>query len=128
MKLKSFLKKKLVRVKKEKVLIPCLEGNILQGKKALITGGSSGIGYAIAKSFLKNGSSVVICGRNSERLKNAKNNLVTECKCSSSDITTLELDISSVDNMKKTLNDFLKDKRIEIFVNNAGGKIWKSFS
>ncbi|WP_449124803.1 SDR family NAD(P)-dependent oxidoreductase, partial [Pseudomonas viridiflava] len=76
MKLKSFLKKKLVKVKKEKVLIPCLEGKILQGKRALITGGSSGIGYAIAKSFVKNGASIVICGRNSKRLEDAKNSLV----------------------------------------------------
>lgn len=127
MRLKSFLKEKLVRVKKEKILIPCLEGNILQGKKALITGGSSGIGYAIAKSFLKNGASVVICGRNSKRLEDAKSYLVTECKCSPSDIVTLELDISSVENMKKILNNFLKDNRIDIFVNNAGVNFGKVF-
>lgn len=127
MRLKSFLKEKLVRVKKEKILIPCLEGTILQGKKALITGGSSGIGYAIAKSFLKNGSSVVICGRNSKRLEEAKKKLVTECKCSLSDVTTLELDISSVENMKKILNNFLKDNRIDIFVNNAGVNFGKVF-
>lgn len=120
MKLKSFLKKKLVRVQKEKVLIPCLEGNILHGKKALITGGSSGIGYEIAKSFLKNGSSVVICGRNEKRLEKAKNNLISECKCLPNSITTLELDISSVDSMQKKLSNFLQDNYIEIFVNNAG--------
>ncbi|MBE6162301.1 MAG: SDR family oxidoreductase [Streptococcus equinus] len=127
MKLKSFLKKKLVKVKKEKVLIPCLEGKILQGKRALITGGSSGIGYAIAKSFLKNGASVVICGRNSKRLEDAKNSLVVECECSSNNITILELDISSVDSMTKILNNFLKDNQVEIFVNNAGVNFGRVF-
>jgi NAD(P)-dependent dehydrogenase (short-subunit alcohol dehydrogenase family) len=127
MKLKSFLKKKLVKVKKEKVLIPCLEGKILQGKRALITGGSSGIGYAIAKSFLKNGASIVICGRNSKRLEDAKNSLVVECACSSNNITILELDISSVDSMTKILNNFLKDNQVEIFVNNAGVNFGRAF-
>lgn len=127
MKLKSFLKKKLVKVKKEKVLIPCLEGKILQGKRALITGGSSGIGYAIAKSFVKNGASIVICGRNSKRLKDAKNSLVVECACSSNNITILELDISSVDSMTKILNNFLKDNQVEIFVNNAGVNFGRVF-
>ena len=37
----------------------------------LITGGASGIGYAMAKAFLDAGSTVVICGRNSQRLLEA---------------------------------------------------------
>lgn len=119
MKLKSFIKQ-LLKIRKEKVVIPCFEGNILQGKKALITGGGSGIGYAIAKSFLKNGASVVICGRNSKRLEDARSNLVVECGCSLSDISTLVLDISSIENMKKILHEFLNGNRVEIFVNNAG--------
>lgn len=120
MKLKSFLKKKLVRVQKEKVLIPCFEGDILKGRKALITGGSSGIGYSIAKSFLKNGASVVICGRNVDRLEKAKANLANECNCSLSNITAVKLDISSVESMEKILTNFLQDNYIDIFVNNAG--------
>ena len=45
-KIKSILKK-MFRIKKEKVLIPCIEGHYLEGRCALITGGSSGIGYSI---------------------------------------------------------------------------------
>ena len=122
MKIKEFLKKKLVKTKKEQVSIPCLEGHFLDGRKALITGGSSGIGYAIAKSFLINGASVVLGGRNEEKLENAKARLCTECKCDILRIDTLVLDISKVEDMKKSLWAYLKkdNVKIDIFVNNAG--------
>ena len=120
MKIKTFLKKKLIKVQKEKILIPCLEGKILNGKSAFITGGSSGIGYAIANSFLKNGANVVISGRNIEKLRDAKQELVKECQCNEKMVDILELDISSVSKMKSKLLEFLEGKRIDIFVNNAG--------
>ena len=118
----EFLSKKLVKIKKEQIFIPCLEGHFLDGRMALITGGSSGIGYAIAKSFLVNGAGVVLCGRNEVNLENAKEKLCTECRCENLRIETLVLDISKVEDMKKTLLTYLaKDNvRIDIFVNNAG--------
>ena len=44
---------------------------LLKGRCALITGGTSGIGFAIAKAFLDAGASVVITGRSQERLSKA---------------------------------------------------------
>lgn len=43
----------------------------LQGKKALITGASRGIGFAIAQAFVREGAEVVITGRDIETLKSA---------------------------------------------------------
>ncbi len=43
---------------------------LLKGKTALITGGSDGIGYAIAEAFASQGAGLVLIGRDSEKLNN----------------------------------------------------------
>lgn len=40
---------------------------MLEGKVALITGGTSGIGKSIAEAFLKSGATVIITGRNEKK-------------------------------------------------------------
>lgn len=45
------------------------DAKVLDKKVALITGGSGGIGYAIAKSFIESGCHVIITGTNAEKLK-----------------------------------------------------------
>ncbi|CAG7948063.1 unnamed protein product [Penicillium salamii] len=52
------------------------QGNRLSGRKCLITGGTSGIGYAIAERFLQEGAStIVLVGRSQERLEQAASRL-----------------------------------------------------
>ena len=53
---------------------------LLMDRVALITGGSSGIGLSIAKSFLASGASVIISGRSKEKLEKAKEVFMQICK------------------------------------------------
>ena len=121
--------KKFIKVKKEKVLIPYLQGELLKGRKALITGGTSGIGFQIAKSFLLNGAKVIITGRNVQKLKESKQKLISETNCNIDDILIHELDISNIEELesefKKITNEI--DFNIDIFVNNAGVNGGKCF-
>lgn len=48
---------------------------ILRGKKAIITGASSGLGFEIAKTYLKAGADVMICGRSYESLEKSNEQL-----------------------------------------------------
>ena len=49
---------------------------ILKGKRALITGGDSGIGYAVAEVYADAGADLVICARNAEKLANSEQSLL----------------------------------------------------
>ncbi len=50
-------------------------GDMLKGKKVVITGGGSGLGFAMAKKFISEGAKVVISGRNEKKLKKAVSEL-----------------------------------------------------
>jgi NAD(P)-dependent dehydrogenase (short-subunit alcohol dehydrogenase family) len=87
----------------------------LEGKKALITGGSKGIGKGITKAFLGEGASVVICGRDEASLKAACSELEKF-----GDLDYIAADISNIDDVKmiaETLGD--KWTSLDVLVNNA---------
>lgn len=88
----------------------------LENKVVYITGGSSGIGFSIAKYCLEIGASVIITGRNQERLEIAKDNLLKVSK----NILALQADASNENEIKKSVDQALnKFKRIDCLVNNA---------
>ena len=86
---------------------------LLEGKKALITAGADGIGYAIAKRFEKAGAKVFLCDINSEAV-NKINNSDDNIKADVCDLRQTQL----ISSMVESGFDYLKE--IDIIVNNAG--------
>jgi uncharacterized oxidoreductase len=83
------------------------------GKKVLVTGGGSGIGLFLAKSFLDAGSKVIVCGRNLEKLEQVKQEL--------SKIEIFQCDVTIDEQIKALLDKCKKDfNSIDILINNAG--------
>jgi len=94
---------------------------LLQNKKALITGGTSGIGKSIAVLFAKNGADVVIFGTNQERAELAKKE-IENARLSDSQKVHFELvDVAKSEPVGKAIQEILKTYgNIDILVNNAG--------
>jgi citronellol/citronellal dehydrogenase len=92
--------------------------NLFKDKVALVTGGGSGIGFAIAKQLLELGAKVIISSRKEERLKAAIGKLsefgaVRYAVC----------DIRDVEQVEAMAQDILREEdRLDILVNNAGGQ------
>lgn len=79
----------------------------------LITGGSSGIGFEMAKQMLEEGSNVIICGRSKEKLDEAKRKL--------SKVTAIQCDITSAEERKVLAERIAKEfPNINMLINNAG--------
>jgi dihydroanticapsin dehydrogenase len=85
----------------------------LDGKVAIITGASRGIGFETAKTFTENGATVIITSKNSQLLKNAADKLKNTISISA-DIRKEE-DVKNV--VEKTIEKFGK---LDILINNAG--------
>lgn len=86
----------------------------LKGKTALITGGSQGIGLAIAQVFIREGARVVLVGRSLEKLQQAQKILGEEASIVSADVAkTADLD-RVYRHCQETVG------RLDILVANAG--------
>ena len=86
----------------------------LEGKKALITGASGGIGKEIAKVLIEHNAEVCISGRNHEELNALKNSLGKKCHVVTCDLSKKDEIIELV----KKADEFMG--YIDILVNNAG--------
>lgn len=91
----------------------------LKGKKAVITGAGSGIGYAVAEELLKEGASVVISGRDEEKLSKAVKTLREIA--GQEKIQGYVLDGSKEEETYELARLAAGDeKRIDVWVNNIG--------
>ena len=88
----------------------------MTGKVALITGGSRGIGKAIASAYARQGARVFICARGEDDLARA----VTEIRNDGGDIDGLAGDVGNVDDARRIVDAVVKRHgAIHVLVNNA---------
>jgi len=90
----------------------------LQGKRTLITGGTSGIGLETAKQFLAEGARVVVTGVNPDSIAKAKAEL-------GRDVPVLQADSASVP-AQRALAQAVKDHygQLDVAFLNAGVSVW----
>jgi len=91
----------------------------LDGKRALITGGSRGLGRAIAQAFAEAGADLVLVGSNRDNLQRAEN----ELKSLGRQVDPVVADLFSPDATKAMCDRVLAEHGpIHILVNNVGGR------
>ncbi|WP_375560153.1 SDR family NAD(P)-dependent oxidoreductase [Bernardetia sp. OM2101] len=86
--------------------------NSLAGKIAVVTGGNSGIGYATAEEFLKQGAKVIITGRNTEKVEKAAQTLGVE------GIIADQANLSHLDSLVEKVKEL--HGKVDILFVNAG--------
>lgn len=89
----------------------------LTGQRALITGSSQGIGFALAKGMADAGAKIVLNGRDAAKLAKAAATLRTQ----GADVEELPFDVTDHDGVRSAIDGFETEKGpITILVNNAG--------
>ena len=89
----------------------------LKNAVALVTGGSAGIGYSIAKTLVESGAKVAITGRDKARLEKSAKELGA---------LGIQADVSKEADVEHTYKEVLaKFSDLDILVNNAGVGVFK---
>jgi 3-oxoacyl-[acyl-carrier protein] reductase len=89
----------------------------LQDATALVTGGSSGIGYSIAQALIHAGARVAITGRDERKLRQAAESLKAH---------PIRADVAKEGDVERTMSEVLKAfGHLDILVNNAGFGVFK---
>jgi NAD(P)-dependent dehydrogenase (short-subunit alcohol dehydrogenase family) len=97
--------------------------SFLNGKYAVVTGGTRGIGRAIAESLLRSGARVAICGRTRESVERAS----TELKdATGGDVLGVTVDVSKWDQTERFFETVRSQfGALDILVNNAGAGVFR---
>lgn len=91
----------------------------LNGKLAFITGGTAGIGFAIAEQMVKENCDVVICSREWERVELAVKHL--KRLNPTVHVEGKEMDLLDPKKISKAVESVLQKRTIDILINNVGG-------
>lgn len=98
-----------------------MKKNAYAGKSALVTGGSSGIGFAIAKQLVEAGANVTILARRLNLLTESAQILETSRISPDQQILTLQADITHFDELNAVLDQFKAQHGVpDLVVNSAG--------
>lgn len=91
----------------------------LKNKVAIVTGSSRGIGYGIAKGFIKEGAKVAICGTKLENAENAVKSLKE--KFPNAELYPVAINLSDSNTIKDGFKNVIDHfGKLDILVNNAG--------
>lgn len=90
----------------------------IKGRRAIITGGGSGIGFETARQFLEEGVRVLIAGRTAEKIEKARDTLA---KMTGGEVHAVQADMRKDADIKRMV-ETAKEKLggVDILVNNAG--------
>jgi NAD(P)-dependent dehydrogenase (short-subunit alcohol dehydrogenase family) len=91
----------------------------MKGRVVLITGATSGIGKETALGLAKMGATLVLVGRNREKLDRAMGEIASQT--GNRQLDSLVCDLTSMENVRKLAADFTaKYHRLDVLINNAG--------
>ena len=116
--MKQAIKKALYAFKPSYVKVTVSQiqsGQMLKDKKIVITGGSRGIGRAMAEKFIAEGATVLVTGRNPDNLKNISSEI------NSKRLLTKVFNVEDINSIPEFMDYcFLSLGTVDIFVSNAG--------
>src|SRR5690606_4624490 len=97
----------------------------LQGKTALITGASSGLGADFARQLAERGCHLILVARRTDKLEEAKAEITARYPVN---VTLISLDLTG-ENAPQQLYDTIQQqgKQVDILINNAGYGLYGSF-
>lgn len=91
----------------------------LDGKSAIVTGGSKGLGLAIAQEYAASGADVAILARDPGALAEAKQQI--EAGAAGGKVAAISCDVAKAADIRKAYDQVMSEfGKIDIFVNNAG--------